>query len=58
MFTCPGQENTDNRCSVGDAKNIFFADTDGKHLPELFIVPTFHEQIDHLGPYNGITIVC
>jgi len=41
MFACPGQDNTDERCAVGDAQNIFDSNV-----------------IDHLGPYNGINIVC
>ena len=58
MFTCPGQENTDDRCSIGDAENLFVADVDGKHPSDYSFVPNLNEQIDHLGPYNGITISC
>ena len=58
MFACPGQENTDGRCSVGDAKNMFLANIDCKHPPDSSILPTLREQIDHNGPYNGMRMDC
>ena len=48
MFACPGQENTDDRCSVGDAENILFADADGKHPSDCSLSRTRtykHKQI-------------
>ncbi|KAK7437361.1 hypothetical protein VKT23_018606 [Stygiomarasmius scandens] len=38
-ITCPGHDNTDERCTTGAVGNIFEGNI-----------------IDHLGPYNGITI--
>ena len=40
MFACPGQENTNDRCLVGDVENILFADADGKHPPDCSLSQT------------------
>lgn len=60
FVSCPGQDNTDGRCIVGDAKNILEAkvsDHDG--TPSLNDFTTLAKYaVDFLGPYDGVTMGC